>query len=77
MAVINGFFSYGDLPEIRQAMWEMHKTTVSGNFSKELNWRERSNIVYFYEQLAKLVKAVHVLYVTEKGKNKKKGKKNS
>jgi hypothetical protein len=62
MLVIQDFFDYAHLPEARQQLWEMLKTIVTGNFPRTLNRRERTDLVYFYEQLEKLVEAAHLLY---------------
>jgi hypothetical protein len=61
MQVVHEFFSYGHLPEIRDQLWDLLKTTVTGNYCKMLTRRERSDLVYFYERLEKLIEAVHVL----------------
>jgi hypothetical protein len=70
ITVIHDFFSYGHLPEIREQLWELLKTTVAGNYCKILDRRERSNMLYFYEQLEKLVEAVHILHVRDKEEKK-------
>lgn len=61
MQVIHDFFSYGHLPEIRDQLWELLKTTITGNYCKTLSRRERSDILYFYERLEKLVEAIHLV----------------
>jgi hypothetical protein len=60
--VIHDFFSYCHLPEIRKKLWELLKTTVTGDYCRALTRRERSSMLYFYEQLEKLVEAAHVLH---------------
>jgi hypothetical protein len=62
MLVIQDFFEYDQLPEIRQQLWDMLKTAATGNYCKTLSRRERSDLFYFYEQLVKLVEAAHLLY---------------
>lgn len=62
LLAIHDFFSYGHLPEIRQHLWEMLKAMVTGNYCNLLTRRERSNLIYFYEQLEKLVEAAHVIH---------------
>lgn len=62
LLVIHDFFNYSHLPEIRQQLWELLKTTVSGNYCRQLTRRERSDMLHFYEQLEKLVEAAHLLH---------------
>jgi hypothetical protein len=63
MLVIHDFFSYSHLPAIREQLWELLRTTVSGNFCKSLTRRERSDMLFFYEKLEKVIEAIHVLSV--------------
>ena len=62
MQVVHDFFSYGHIPEIREQLWELLKTTVTGNYSKILTRQERSDMVYFYERLQKVIEAIHILH---------------
>lgn len=62
LQVIDAFFDYGNLPQIRDMLWLLLETTVTGSFSNHLTGRERRNLLYFYQQLEKLVEAVHVLH---------------
>jgi hypothetical protein len=64
--VIEDFFQYAQLPQVRWIMWEGIKTLVTGNFA-HLKSRERASLIYFYEQMEKLVEGVHVMY-GKKGK---------
>ncbi len=59
--VIEDFFQYAQLPEVRWIMWEGTKTMVTGNFVR-LKVSERSSLIYFYEQMEKLVESVFVLH---------------
>ncbi len=63
--VIEEFFQYAQLPQVRWIMWEGIKTLVTGNFVN-LKSRERINLIYFYEQMEKLIEGVHVLYTKSK-----------
>ena len=63
MQVIDDFFSYGHIPEIREQYWELLKTAVTGNFSKLLTRQERSNMLYFYERLEKMIETAHLLHI--------------
>jgi hypothetical protein len=62
MLVINEFFNVGHLPQIREMLWELLKTTVTGNYCTVLTRKERANLLYFFEQLEKLVEANHLLH---------------
>jgi hypothetical protein len=66
MLVIHDFFSYGHLPEIRYQLWDLLKTAVTGNYCKLLTRRERSDMVYFYERLEKVIEAIHLLSQMQK-----------
>ena len=65
--VIDEFFQYATLPDVRWFLWEGTKTLVTGTFH-QLRSRERCNLIYFYEQIEKLVEINHIIY--EKQKNK-------
>jgi predicted AAA+ superfamily ATPase len=58
--VIEEFFQFAHLPQVRWYMWELMKTLVTGGFP-EIEARERTSLVCFYEQLEKLIEGVHVL----------------
>jgi hypothetical protein len=62
ITVVNDFFSFADLPQVRTIMWEWLKITVTGSYSKSLSRDERSDLLYFYEQLQKLIEAAHLLH---------------
>jgi hypothetical protein len=62
LLVISDFFTYAHLPEIREQLWEMLKTTVTGGYCHVLNRRERADLVHFYEKLEKLIEAAHLLH---------------
>lgn len=59
--VIEAFFQYAHLPQIRWYYWEGLKTLITGTFVS-LKSKERSNLIFFYEQLEKLIEIVHVIY---------------
>jgi hypothetical protein len=61
--VIHNFFSSQHLPQAREQLWEMLKVTVTDNYCKSLTRTEKSDLVYFYEQLEKLVEAVHIIAI--------------
>jgi len=64
--VIHDFYSYCHLPEIRRKLWELLKTAVTGDYSRALSGKERSDLVYFYEQLEKLIEGTHVIHLQHK-----------
>jgi hypothetical protein len=59
-SVISSFFDYAHLPHIREMLWNWLKTTVTENWHT-LSGKERSDALYFYEKLEKLVEAVHLI----------------
>ena len=59
--VLSDFFQYAHLPQVRWYLWELMKTTITGGYP-QLKPRERSNLLYFYEQLEKVIEIVHVLH---------------
>jgi hypothetical protein len=59
--VIEAFFHYAHLPEVRWFMWEGMKTMITGSYG-QLRSRERSNLIYFYEQVEKILEVAHVIY---------------
>jgi hypothetical protein len=58
---IDEIFQYANLPELRWYLWEGTKTLITGTFHN-LRPRERSNLIYFYEQIEKLIEINHVMY---------------
>lgn len=60
--VINDFFSYASLPQVREMYWDLWKTTVTGNYNTSLSQRERNNLIYLLEQIEKLIEATHIYY---------------
>jgi hypothetical protein len=71
--VINDFFSMDFLPAHRRDLASLLKMTVTGDFNKMLNRKERSDLVYFHSWLEKVLEALHIIY-EERG-NKKVSKK--
>ncbi|MEO8582748.1 MAG: hypothetical protein ABI415_03065 [Flavitalea sp.] len=63
--VIIDFFEFAHLPQARWMMWEGMKTLVTGSYPS-LKARERTSLIYFYEQLERLIEVSHVLYETRK-----------
>ena len=67
--VIKDFFQFGHLPEIREMLWDSFKATITGNYPKRLDRRERNDIVYLYEYIERLVEASHLINENQKLKN--------
>jgi len=59
--VINELFSYGHLPQLREALWEWLKLGVSSSNHHE-SQRDRANLLYLYEKMEKLIEAAHIIY---------------
>ena len=64
--VITEFFQFAHLPQVRWYLWEAMKTLVAGNFN-QLKSRERVSLLFFYEQIEKLVEGVHVIHEKNRG----------
>jgi len=62
---IDEIFQYANLPQMRWYLWEGTKALVTGTFHN-LRSRERCNLIYFYEQIEKLVEVNHVLHERRK-----------
>lgn len=59
--VIDEFFQFAQLPQVRWYLWEEMKTLITGSFG-DLDSRDRSNLIYFHEQIEKLIEVVHVIH---------------
>jgi hypothetical protein len=59
--VLRDFFEFANLPEAHRMMWEWFRTTVTGNYTEQLDSTDRANIVVIFEQLEKLVEAAYLL----------------
>lgn len=68
--VIDELFDYAHLPDVRDLLWLWLKTTVNGDFTKGLDHRERSSILFLYEKIEKLVEATHILHTQYKKRKK-------
>jgi hypothetical protein len=63
--VIEEFFQIAHLPQVRWMLWESMKTMITGTYTN-LKGRERTNLIYFYEQIEKLVEVAHVIFERDK-----------
>lgn len=59
--VIARFFEYAHLSDLRAQLWNWLSATVSGDFISDLKSHERSEIMYLYNQLQKLIEANFIL----------------
>ena len=59
--VIDELFDFADLPDARELLWDWLKTTVTGNYHKQLTTTERSLIITMYEKIERLIEAVYIL----------------
>lgn len=60
--VLEELFQYATLPELRWYLWEGTKALVTGTFNT-LRARDRQSLIYFYEQVERLIEVSHVLHV--------------
>ena len=66
-SVIHAFFDFAHLPQVRAHLWDWLKTTVTGDYNS-LARHERGNLLYFFEQVEKLIEAAHVIHQQNKEK---------
>ena len=59
--VIEAFYDYARLPQVRACLWKGFKTMVSGNYP-HLKTKERYLLVHFFEQVERLVEATHIIH---------------
>lgn len=56
-------FDYASLPMLKDHLWQWLKLTVTGGYNKKyFDFRERENILTFYEHLEKLLEASYIIY---------------
>ncbi len=58
---INDVFDYAHLPQLREAIWEWLKLTVSGSYHKQPR-RDKHNLLYLYERVEILLEAAHIIH---------------
>ncbi|RAJ80111.1 HEPN domain-containing protein [Chitinophaga dinghuensis] len=66
--VLQNFFLLDDLYGLRESLWEIIKSTVTGSFNKELDRNTRGDMVFFYENLERLIEASYLLHKLWKDK---------
>lgn len=63
--VIEELYQYASLPQLRWYLWEGTKTLVTGTFNG-LRSRERTNLIYFYEQIERLIEVSYIMHERSK-----------
>lgn len=75
-AVIRYFFECYHLQDLRELLWDWLLTALSSDNGTYSRGRDRSNLIFLYENLEKLAEATYLKYGKEarfrKGKKKKK-----
>lgn len=59
--VVYDFFTMSHMPEHREQLTQLFDLMVTGNYNRILTRRERSDIVYYFRRLEKMIEAVYVL----------------
>jgi hypothetical protein len=59
--VIEDLFDYCHLHQWQKKLWNSFKSNITGIYPKELNRRERNEVVYLHEYLERLVEAAWVI----------------
>jgi hypothetical protein len=59
--VIKAFFEDYHLSESRQHLWDLLETAVTSSNTKYEEAAERSKLLYFYQQVEKLLEAAYVI----------------
>jgi hypothetical protein len=60
-AVIDDFFSYSHLPDMRTSLTELQRILVVGDWH-QLTRRERADMMYFLSWLNKMIECVHIIH---------------
>ena len=60
--IINALFDFAHLPQIRELLREVFNVMITGTWSN-LSGSERSDLIYFYERIEKLVEASHLIHI--------------
>lgn len=63
--VIERFFDFARLPEIKQMLREIFEIMVRKNYPHSPDSIQHDNIIYFFEKLEQLAEAAHRLYLRE------------
>lgn len=74
-AVLTGFFECYHLKDIRELLWEWLLTALGTDNGTYAKGRQRSNLIFLYEQLESLTEAAYLMHqsqLAQKSKRKKK-----
>ena len=70
--VIDRFFDYAGLENLREYLWDWFKLTISGTFNTQLiDKHRRYDMIIFYEHIERIIEAAHIIYLQQQ-KNKPK-----
>lgn len=73
--VLARFFDYASIDQQREQLWVWLKTLVAGSYSsKLLTKKQRYDLLYFYEQLQRLIEAAHLIHEQQAAIAKRKKK---
>lgn len=61
MLVVHALFDFAHLPQLREMLWHLLRAVVTGSYAS-LPQDEKNDLLYFYEQLEKLMEAAHLLH---------------
>jgi HEPN domain-containing protein len=64
--VIEDLFQIGELFELREMLWNSFKSNITGTYHKELNRRERNDVVYIHEYMERLLDAAYIIHESRK-----------
>jgi len=59
--VIDELFDYAHLPELRAQLWEWIRLTITCSYHEQ-EVRDKVNLLYCYDQIVKMIEAVHLLH---------------
>lgn len=75
--VIDEFFDYARITQVRDLLWAWLESTVTGDFPKGLKRIQRERIISFYNHIEKLIEGVHVIHVQQKKTSLKRNQSNN
>ena len=67
MLVLDAFFDYAHLPQVREMLWTLLKTTVTSSYHKQ-TVVERCDQVYFFERIEQLIEAAYIIHARNTSK---------
>lgn len=66
--VIDAFFDYANLPQVKDQLWRWLEVTVTGSFNQDLFQDQRKDLLHFYQQLEKLLEATYLQHLAQQQK---------